>query len=328
MIAMASAKAGSFTYTYLTDYSQGIAAGINDAGQVAGYGVVAGRRTFSGFIWANGTSTNYDYTKSKDGTTVFTAINASGVVSGLYRATGSQKTNVAFIFTPSSGQYTLPNIPYVDDLNSAGINAAGQAIFSSSAHKEQRWLSYLVSGTKVEKLRPSLPYVQATGFSDRGVVVGGASSYPGQRTAFELKGKRYTEIAPPGSVASAANFIALDGTIGGVYYDASNASHGFLLNKGTYSVLDYPGSASSQPVGVGPQGEVVGNYVDSANKSHGYVYVDGTSYGINATFPGNTTVVVTGVNASGTLVGYVENKFEAPIPFVAACAAQQFPCTQ
>ena len=70
-----------------------------------------------------------------------------------------------------------------------------------------------------------------------------------------------------------------NGTIMGVYIDADDVSHGFLLDKnGAFTTFDAPDAGNVQapskgtyPWGINTNGEITGYYVDGTNVNHGFV---------------------------------------------------------
>ena len=79
----------------------------------------------------------------------------------------------------------------------------------------------------------------------------------------------FTAIDFPGSTASFARGINLEGDIVGCYV-ASGVTHGFLLHQGGFITIDPPGSTLTVAFGINPQGEIIGWYVASG-VMHGFL---------------------------------------------------------
>jgi hypothetical protein len=318
------AAAGSFTYSFApADYLFSTFVAISDAGQAVGSASGTGT-DYVGLVWTNGTSV--PYALNPPYSTAFSAINTSGLVGGDY-GTGRNKS-VGFFYTPSSGQLVPVPSPAFGEAYVAGLNASGQAILDDQTFKKAK--AYFVSGSGFSKIKPPdhlLP--QANGINDSGVVVGTACPSDGRYCrAFEVTGKTYADITPPGASSGGAAFITASGTIGGTYLDSPDVNHGFILSGGVYTTLDYPKAENSSPVGIGPQGEIVGNYTDAKGNAQGYIYVNGRFYSIAVSGYPNTQF--NAVNASGTIAGTVHTAFSEgyyDTGFVATCPATAFPCT-
>ena len=67
------------------------------------------------------------------------------------------------------------------------------------------------------------------------------------------------------------------GLITGFYFDAGDASHGFLRNpEGTIATFDVPGAGTgpgqgTTPFSITPAGAIAGRYVDASNVAHGFL---------------------------------------------------------
>jgi hypothetical protein len=51
---------------------------------------------------------------------------------------------------------------------------------------------------------------------------------------------RFVRIDFPGATATTAGSINARGDISGLYFDANDVGHGFLLSKGVFSTIDFP----------------------------------------------------------------------------------------
>jgi hypothetical protein len=112
----------------------------------------------------------------------------------------------------------------------------------------------------------------------------------------------YTQILPPGSVATTP--IALDsaGTVLGIWYDTSDSPHGFTYLNGTYTEIDFPKAIYTQPSGFNDKGEIVGSYVLSDHLVRAFTYKGGHFKTVVA--PGAPTTEIAGINSKATILGY------------------------
>src|SRR5262245_43072594 len=83
----------------------------------------------------------------------------------------------------------------------------------------------------------------------------------------------YTNIDPPGSVATLPFCINPAGVIAGEYFDASFVPHGFVRARdGTFSTFEAPaGAIVIDPISINPPGVIVGSYLDASNVWHGFL---------------------------------------------------------
>ena len=64
-------------------------------------------------------------------------------------------------------------------------------------------------------------------------------------------------IDVPGSSGTGARGINDTGQIVGVFFDASNTQHGFLLSGGSFTTIDVPGSSFTAAAGINDTGQIV-----------------------------------------------------------------------
>ena len=117
-----------------------------------------------------------------------------------------------------------------------------------------------------------------------------------------------TRLDPPGSVYTQLNGINDDGTIVGMYQDASNNIYGFSLSKdGAYTVINYPDAYKNDtiPYAINNEGVIAGSYNDG-NKWHGFS-LGGTYGAINYPTVTSGVTFVYGINDEGSVVGYYRN---------------------
>jgi probable HAF family extracellular repeat protein len=114
-------------------------------------------------------------------------------------------------------------------------------------------------------------------------------------------GPTFTTIDVPGATFTNAWDISSDGDIVGVFRDAANNAHGFLLSNGNFSTIDFPGATQTRAFGINPRGDIVGDYRDAGNNYHGYLLRDGVLSSID--FPGGTFTQAFGISPNGSISG-------------------------
>jgi probable HAF family extracellular repeat protein len=132
------------------------------------------------------------------------------------------------------------------------------------------------------------------------------------RTLLSVGGYNFQTIDDPlGVHGTEAVGINARGQIVGLYTDANNVNHGFLLSGGQYTTLDDPhaGAGASQGTfaeGINDRGQIVGGYIDADNVNHGFLHsggqyttLDDPSAGAGA-FQGT---FAEGINDRGQIVG-------------------------
>jgi probable HAF family extracellular repeat protein len=96
------------------------------------------------------------------------------------------------------------------------------------------------------------------------------------------------------------------------YYSDARQFHGFLDDGGRFTTTDPPGSVGTQPLGISDAGQIVGMLFPTITASiqRGFLYDQGTFTTINAPVasPSNVgSVLATGINSAGQIVGYFNN---------------------
>jgi hypothetical protein len=95
------------------------------------------------------------------------------------------------------------------------------------------------------------------------------------------------------------------GDIIGLYVDAANLTHGFLLKggcDGELSTQDVPGARTTFPRGINNRGDVVGRYtLPGSPIEHGYTMIEGVFATVN--FPGAAQSALRFINDRGDIAG-------------------------
>jgi hypothetical protein len=245
---------------------------------VGGYTLTPGG-PLHGFSLRNGVFTTIDPPGSTFTTVNF--INPRGdIVGGYVDASG-----VSHGFVLSKGSYTAVDYPGAAGTTLSSVNPSGEmsgatcsdpACGSFGATNVTH--SFLVSKKGAFSATFDPPGAASSTSSvvlPSGAVVGAFTTASGTTCATQCQGYllyhgSYATINFPGSSFTFAGGANAEGTIVGIYTDASGAGHGFLFN-GNYSSFDYPAAIFTEATGINPGGVIVGLYTDSANVTHGFI---------------------------------------------------------
>ena len=241
------------------------ALGINDAGEIAGYGNAT---TFNGFTLTLPSSFTRENFPGADGGTQVIGISngASPTTVGFYVMGG-----VTNGFANTSGTFTTVDDPGFAFTQLLGINGSGTTAAGYWTH-------------------------DATGATGQlaGIVTGG----PG------FASPTFVGINPllPANVNSQATGVNDSGWVVGFYQPTSTTFTGFLDKSGVISSITFPGSVSTQALGVNDLGEIVGDYTLANGNMFGF-FDRGGSFSTIDPF-GSTAVTANGINDKGTIVGF------------------------
>lgn len=114
----------------------------------------------------------------------------------------------------------------------------------------------------------------------------------------------YMTIDEPGSYFTRAYGInGSDQIVGSVNFTRGFLpTHGFIYTDGAFTNFDFPGTTLTEPHAINSAGQIVGSY----SGVHGFLYAGGTFTTIDDpnTIGRSGFTVATGINDSGTIVGY------------------------
>ena len=214
---------------------------------------------------------------------------------------------------------TLPGYPsvYVNGISDSGgyagegckdRNCIKVALFAASAAGK------ITFYTLPSNYSPDGPFnATATGMDNAGDVVGGYTDAKGGFHGFVRKASgALTQINDPRAAAygTAADGISPDGSvIVGFYLDKAGVMHGFLLRDGAFTTYDVPG-AHGTVVGFDNHGEFGGTYVAADGLSRGFYVIHGRLHTLRPPAKAGTrhpALILSGVDAEGTLYGYVDS---------------------
>jgi uncharacterized membrane protein len=109
-----------------------------------------------------------------------------------------------------------------------------------------------------------------------------------------------TSIEVPGALHTRPNGINSSGEISGVYVDADNNIHGFLLDRNGFTTIDVPGAVQTNALKINAQGDIVGFYVTPVGQARSFLWRQGTFYDV---LPDAVLTIGSGINARGQIVG-------------------------
>jgi len=134
------------------------------------------------------------------------------------------------------------------------------------------------------------------------VLAGVAAVWTAPRAAAQRPGTSVQTLDFPGAVLTRAFGINATGEIVGLYIDAQNVTHGWLLKNGRYFSIDIPRAIRTNAVAINSEGQIAGRYDTPDMVAHGYVLSGDTVETIDAPGAAGFTVV-TDISPSGDIVG-------------------------
>jgi hypothetical protein len=254
--------------------------GINDNGVIAGYfGSGATGHPNKGYTlsrpYGQKNYSNENFPGSVQ--TQVTAINDHGQTAGFW--VDGNGNNFGFIlwkghFTsykdPNTGTGTVNQLLGLNDNGIAvGFYTDGQGV--NHAYMLDRH-----NGKFTEIVPPHATSATATGINDHGDVTGFLTKSDGSTVGFLLRGKSFTEFSFHGSKNTTPFGINQYDQIVGVYVDANNNMHGFLVDHvwkhANFLSIDDPNGVGTTTVnGLNDKGQLVGFYVDGAGNTDGFL---------------------------------------------------------
>jgi uncharacterized membrane protein len=139
-------------------------------------------------------------------------------------------------------------------------------------------------------------------YSIVGIFAGVAAMWTAPRIAAEPHDTSVQTLDFPGAMLTRAFGINARGDIVGLYIDAQNVTHGWLLKDGRYFSIDVPGAIRTNAVAINSEGQVAGRYDTPDMVAHGYVLSGDTVETIDAPGAAGFTVV-TDISPDGDIVG-------------------------
>lgn len=226
-------------------------------------------------------------------------INTAGDMVGNYAAATNAPSH-GFLY--SGGTFTTIDYPGGDDTLAIGINDSGLISGNALINQSTGAAGFTFDGTKFTSIQ--LRGQSATlvyGINNAGIVVGADGSLAATE-GFELAGKHFHQILPPGNYCSVyANAINNLGEVVGSVCGAAGEDSGFVLKNGQYQFIGVTGANDSTiPSGVNDKGIVVGYYGKGVNFI-GFAFINGKY--LTFSYPGALYTFALGINSNGQIVG-------------------------
>jgi uncharacterized membrane protein len=222
------------------------------------------------------------------------AINKTGEMVGSY-GMNINGGNDAHGFLYRNGTFTYFDYPGQSVTVPSGINDSGLIVGYAGRGLVRGFLYNETTFTTLRDGSDSATF--AMGINNAGVVVGGAGSIYATR-GFELRGKMYQDVSPPGT------YIYIYGSginnLGEAVGWTDNG--GFSYADGKFRNVDFPGASVTEVHGIADSGIVVGWYDTGAPPYIVYGFVRSNGKYISFGYPGALTFAY-GINAGGQIVG-------------------------
>ena len=212
--------------------------------------------------------------------------------------------------------FDLP-APWAPGSLARGINRWGTVVGYGFQNGSAKTLSFIrFKGGSV--ITYDFPNSSGTFLSRRnrfGVTVGSYydNNPSGQRAhGVVVSGNNSVTVDYPGAYHTNLSSINSYGAIVGSHSTQAGVTDGFKLKDGTFRRVHYPNSTFTSPTDINDQGTIVGTYSDQKNQGHGFVRENGIYKTLDyAKAVPPESVLLTGINGSGTIVGFFYN---GPIP--------------
>ncbi len=250
------------------------------------------------------------------GVTDIYGINSAGDMVGYY-GTNTSASKHAFLY--HGGAFTFFDYPGASSTVATGINDSGR-IAGYAEKGDALLISFLYDGNTFTAVRiPGKTATVAWGLDNVGDIVGGDGT-PGTTRGFELRGRRFKDVSPPGTFVYvyATGVNNLGEVVGWTDYN------GFAYKNGKFQTITYPGAYQTEAWDVNDSGVIVGWYLSGGVVS-GFALVNGqfTSF----TYPGAKGTLPRGINAAGQIVGEYTLDYITYHGFVtSSLASPQPPC--
>ena len=293
-----SAQATSYTLTDLGDLggSSTYASGLNDSGEVVGYGALAGNTVFHAFKYEAGTITDIS---SLGASSFASAVNNSGLIVGYSGLTGPPAKNQAWSYSGGTMTAIGSTSPFIGSMATA-VNDAGKVVGQSGSD------AFLYSGGVTTDLGTLSggSYSLATGISASGEIVGYGNVTGGATHAFVDNGTM-TDIGTLGGPDSYALAVNASGEVVGQSTTAGYLTHAFVYDSGVMTDIGTLGGTTSIALSVNNAGDVVGYSTDSLGDYHAFLYSGGVMTDLSSILGGFSSYA-TGINNLGQITGYVQ----------------------
>ena len=252
----------------------------------------------TGEVIANSTLTFTTIDVPGEGFTSVQSVNASGEMAGIYAENDISSPHG---FSLSGGNFSFIDYPGAEATRAWGINDLGLIVGQAEFQNDTVELGFEYDGTTFTPISDGSATV-CLGVNNAGWVVGGDGTV-GFTHGFELRGRTFKPIVPPGNyVYIYATGINKFGQVVGYSDD-----DGFSYSDGKYETVDFPGSPITEPWGIHDSGMIVGLYA-----MNGYIYAFAMKKGkfISFSYPGAEVTAAYGINAYDQIVGAYSLDYE------------------
>ncbi len=278
--------------------------GLNNRGQVAGFGFNGFIVDEVAFVWDGGLT----YLPTFPGAVLSRAqsLNDRGQVVGEIGFSASHRRATLW---QGGIALDLGGLPEHEVNVAFGINNQGQIVGTSRKLTKPGPEPVLWSRGQVFPL-PLLPNA-ALGFAfhinDRSQIIGFVGPDTANPRAVLWLSGTVTDLGTLGGTISRANTINNRGEIAGSASLANGLSHAALWNGGGILDLGTLGGTTSSASSLNDRGQVVGNARTAANQQHAFFWNDGVIVDLNDCVPANSGWVLQsgeGINDHGEIAGY------------------------
>lgn len=261
----------SFTYTTIADPGAGstFLTGINDAGEVLGYGETNVEGAFPVFVYQAGIYTSIG---SPEIPVLPQALNNNGTI--LARGLGENDlgiNNFGTTYVVNANTFTRVSVP--SQFLEAGINDLGQIVGTYSSSSNPNSSGFFFNGSTVQTLNvPGTTQTYANGINDLDQIVGYSINYSAADgttpQGFVYAGGTYETISVPGAYETEPTGINNLGEIVGIYEvgGPNGTFYGFVDNGGVFSTLNLPAGFNLAPAGIviNDVGQIAGTWESSS----------------------------------------------------------------
>lgn len=290
------------------------AAGINNAGQVAGYATTSGDATAHAFLYGSGGMSDLGTLGGKVDYSLAYGINSAGLVVG-----GSNTGPGPYhAFMYSNGTMSDLGTLGGGDSSAYAINNAGQVVgvARTTANAAQHAFSYTIGGGMRDLGTLGGLFSWAYGVNNAGQVVGQASTIGGAEHAFLYSNGSMSDLGGLGGTYSTAYGINGTGQIVGDADDSLGVLHAVLWDAQHVTQLStLAGGNLSQAYAINSYGEIVGrsDVAASGGYNHAVVWYHGGMVDLNNVVDpsvfgaGWVLTEARGINDNGDIVGLAQN---------------------
>jgi probable HAF family extracellular repeat protein len=297
-------------YTYL-NFGSAVPQSINSAGDV----VLQGPGNYNGVYQSYGPDAGqitppsaYGIVASSAGSQpVLTGITNSGAVFGQVSV---GNTTQGFIAIGGQVTYLGGSSPGYSSMIPQGANASGVVVGYSNSLSAWGGQALVFQGGQVTNLGTlGGPYAGASAINNAGQIVG--TSYPSADSpphAFLYQNGKMTDLGTLGGTQIGAFGINDQGQVVGSSSLAGPifVEHAFLYSNGKMTDLGtLPGTTFSEATAINDSSQIVGD-----SGTHAVLWQNGNIYDLNSfiqNLPPYTSVVATGINNLGQIIGYTLN---------------------